>query len=111
MEEFLIPIVMFGATVMCFKIITDYKLRKKIIDSGLVNEKLDGLFQKEVISLASLKWGLVLLGMGAAFVVGTLFIPAEIRDKITIGLILGFGGIGFLIYFGIASAIEKNKKK
>ena len=114
MEDLFVAIVIFGSTVACFKIITDYKLKKKIIESGLVNEKLDSLFPNKLVSLSSLKWGLVLLGIGLAFIIGALFvpfIPDEMKNKITIGLMLGFGGIGFLIYYAIASSKESSKNK
>ena len=46
----------------------------------------------------SIRWGLVLIGIGAALFLGNLF-PEHINDEMTIGFIFFFSGLAFLVYY------------
>jgi hypothetical protein len=48
--------------------------------------------------LASLKWGIVLIAIGSAFLIGQTFDP-RISESITVGGMFLLGGIGFLVYY------------
>jgi len=97
--------VIFGSFVTLIKIISDNRIRREIVASGKVDENLKHLFLKgEAASgsiLSSMKWGLVCVAVGLAFILGQLF-PYRISDEITFGLLFIFSGIALLIYFFIA---------
>ncbi|MFQ5584110.1 MAG: DUF6249 domain-containing protein, partial [Calditrichia bacterium] len=101
MIEILIPIALFISMVAIVKILDDNKTRRKLIDKGLVGEDVKFLYQSTSQPLSSVKWGLVLIGLGLALLIGQ-FAGEDISDTITIGLMFLFAGIGFLIYYGIA---------
>jgi hypothetical protein len=85
------------------KTISDHRLRNRLIDKGLVNEKVQHLFASEsgLKSLSSLKWGMVLVAIGAAALISQL-LPYYADGEITIGLMFVFAGAAFLIYYPIA---------
>ena len=102
-EGVLIPLVVFGAIIAIAKIITDTMTRHRLIAKGMVDEKVKHLFIKDaqLQRLSSLKWGMVLVGIGVALVIGQL---AEdyITGESVFGLMFIFAGMAFLIYYGIA---------
>jgi len=105
LEEILVPFVIFGAIVMIIKIVTDYRTRKELIAKGEVNENIKFLYEKYSVKsnvLNNVKWGLVLLGIGLAMVSKQIF-NDFITDESVLGLMFVFSGIGFLVYYGIAS--------
>ncbi|MDN5212288.1 hypothetical protein QQ020_09520 [Fulvivirgaceae bacterium BMA12] len=84
------------------KVITDYTLKKKMIDKGYVDEESQALFKKEQSisnNYASLKWGLITFCAGLALIL-LEFIPYEADDSpLPFGLIAIFVATGFLIYY------------
>ena len=54
--------------------------------------------RRAVDPLSSVKWGMVLVGIGLALLVGNLF-PYDINEGMTFGLMFLFAGIAFLIYY------------
>ena len=112
--EFLIPITIFIVFGYIIKIISDNRVRNKLIEKGLVNEDVKNLYADRLAdrNLSSLKWGLVLVGIGLAFFIGQMF-REEIANEITAGGMFVFAGIGFLVYYFIAKKItgdEENSK-
>ncbi len=103
LENILIPAVVFTAIVAIVKIISDTMTRHRLIAKGMVDEKVKHLFIKsaQLQRLSSLKWGMVLVGIGVALVIGQL---AEdyITGESVFGLMFIFAGVAFLIYYGIA---------
>ena len=87
------------------KVISDNRIRKRLIESGKIDEKLQFLYmdggKKESSPLSSLKWGLVLVALGLALFVGQ-FLPYEMEGEGTIGTMFLFSGIAFLIYYNIS---------
>lgn len=102
-EEILIPFVVFGAFVAIAKIIADTRIRSKLIAQGLVDEKAKYLFMKDaqLSRLSSLKWGLVLVGLGLALMISYIW-PEMLEDGGTFGLMFIFAGVAFLIYYAVA---------
>ena len=84
------------------KVITDYILRKKMIEKGYVDADSQALFKKEQsISnrYASLKWGLIIFCAGLALMI-LEFLPYSAEDSpLPFGLIAIFVAGGFLIYY------------
>jgi uncharacterized membrane protein len=102
-EEILIPFVIFSAIVAIVKIISDTMTRHRLIAKGMVDEKVKHLFIKDaqLQRLSSLKWGMVLIGIGVALVISQ-FAEDYITDESVFGLMFIFAGVAFLIYYGIA---------
>jgi hypothetical protein len=86
------------------KMLSDNRTRRKLIEKGLVDEKVKYLFMdkpKEYVS-SSLKWGMVLIAIGLAVFVGQM-VPKELVEEVTIGAMFVFGGLALVIYYAIAS--------
>ncbi|HQL24920.1 MAG TPA: hypothetical protein PKY95_10930, partial [candidate division Zixibacteria bacterium] len=100
--DVLIPLVIFGTGVVIVKLVLDYKLRRQILEKGPVDDKAQRflLREAELARLSSLKWGMVLVGLGIALLVGYMN-PDMFDDGGVFGLMLVLAGIGFLIYFAV----------
>ena len=115
--EFVGPVGSFIVMGFIVKIILDYRIKRRLIDKGALDENVKFLFYNrlEQYTPTSLKWGLILIGLGLAVVVGDMFPYNYDRGEITFSLMLLFAGIGLLIYYFIANkkmnefkAAEKN---
>ena len=102
MQEVLIVLIIFTSIVYVIKSILDHRLRRRLIDSGNLDEKSTRLiFQSDNSKLQylnAIRWGLVLIGIGAALFLGNLF-PVHITQEMTIGFIFFFSGLAFLVYY------------
>jgi hypothetical protein len=90
-----------GATMVLFtRTISDYILKKKMIEKGYVNEDTQAIFKRntEENKYASLKWGLIILFAGASLVLMD-FIPYDTHSPLPYGLFAVFVSLGFLIYY------------
>lgn len=101
--ELLVPITFFLAVVMIIKIISDNRLRQRLIEKGMVDENVKNLYASsmDIQPLSSIKWGLVLIGIGLALLINRLW-PYYFSDEAALGLMFLFAGLGFLIYYFIA---------
>ncbi len=106
-------LIIFGACAIVIKTVSDNALRRRIIDKGELSEHVKYLFFRpeglERAPLSSVRWGLVLIGLGAAIFVGRLF-PYDIYESVTLGLMMLFAGLGFVIYYFLAKRAVKNKE-
>ena len=102
--EAIAPVAVFGGFVWIIKIICDYKTRNKLIDKGLVDEKVKFLYRdgSATRALSNLKWGIVLIGIGLAAMMGYWF-PRTFSEEGVIGLMFLFAGLGFLTYYFVAA--------
>ena len=111
MEE-LVPMVVvaiiFGTLVLIIKIVSDNRIRKNLIDSGQVDEKAKFLYlkgeRKPTDPLSSMKWGMVMVGIGLALLIGQVvnqFMYLGDAEGVTFGLMFLFSGIAFLIYYNL----------
>ncbi len=102
-SEILIPAIIFGAIVAIVKIVAETKTRHKLIEKGMVDDKVKHLFMRtaELQRLSSLKWGMVLVAIGLSLLISYIW-PDLFDDGGTIGLMFLFAGVAFLIYYGIA---------
>jgi len=112
LENILIPAVVFAAIIAVVKIITDTMTRHRLIDKGMVDERVKNLFVKDaqLQRLSSLKWGMVLIGIGLALFLSQIA-DEYISDQSIFGLIFLFAGIAFLIYYGIAQKYINGTKE
>ncbi|HEX7402146.1 MAG TPA: DUF6249 domain-containing protein [candidate division Zixibacteria bacterium] len=112
MWEMIPLIVMFLVVPVIIKMLSDNKTRRKLIEKGLVDEKVKYLFMdkpKEYVS-SSLKWGMVLIAVGLAVFIGQMA-PKEMMEEVTIGAMFVLGGLALVIYYAIASKKIKEQGK
>ncbi len=100
----------FGASIYLFtKIMTDYILKKKMIEKGFVNDDTQAIFKTQISNDArysSLKWGLITLAAGLALV--TLeYLDFRSDSPLPYGLLAVFISVGFLAYYFI---VQRNSK-
>ena len=111
MEAALIVGIVFFSLVAMVKLLTDWRTRRHLIEKGVVDERVKQLFGiSELSVLSNLKWGMVLIGVGLASFLSR-WLPYYMDDEGTIGLILIFAGLAFLIYFPIAQKKLKDVER
>jgi hypothetical protein len=113
MEHVLMPIAIigsFGTSLYFFtKVLTDYILKKKMIEKGFVNEESQSIFKSHSVEdnkYSSLKWGLIALSGGVALIVMD---SLEVRPDSTMpyGIFAVSLSIGFLLYFFLVKRAAK----
>jgi len=111
MGAVLIIAVIFLSLVTFTKILADNRTRNKLIERGKLDENVKYLYSGSDYQVASsLKWGFVLIGIGAAFIIGQL-VPEHISEEITIGSIFLLAGIGLVIYYWVAKQMVKKQRE
>jgi hypothetical protein len=100
--EIFIPISLFIVIAYIIKVISDNRVRHRLIEKGQVDESIKNVFMENTVlkSLQSLKWGMVLIALGLALFIGQ-FMPYDIREEITVGGMFLFAGIALLIYYSV----------
>ena len=91
--------IIFTGIVSIINAFLNYKLKRKLIESGQVNDtSINILGEQEEGKYSALKWGLVILfgGLGLTLLE---FIPHNINSPLPYGLVSSFVAIGFLIYY------------
>ncbi len=103
--EILIPISLFYIVYLIIKTVSDNRLRQKLIDKGLVDEKVKYLFVKnsELQPMPSLKWGIVLIAIGVALFVNAMF-PLLMEGPASFGFVSVLAGLAFIVYYFIAKS-------
>ncbi|KPJ59367.1 MAG: hypothetical protein AMJ46_11570 [Latescibacteria bacterium DG_63] len=92
------------------KTISDNKTKRRLIEKGVVDDKLTTLFDErpELRIVAVLKWAFVLIGIGAAVLLGQLAPQHQSREYM-MALMFLFAGIGLVLYYVIARHTFKSK--
>jgi len=119
--EDLVPMVVvaviFGTLVLIIKIISDNRIRASLIESGQVDEKAKFLYlrgdRRPADPLSSVKWGMVLVGVGLALIIGQFvnqFMYFGDVEGLTFGLMCLFAGIAFLIYYNLKRKESANSE-
>lgn len=110
--DFIIPIALFMIVAYVIKVLSDNRVRNKLIEKGIIDENVKYLYEnrQEYKNFSSLKWGLVLIGLGLALFIGQLF-PGPISDEMTVGGMFLFAGIAFTIYYFIARKYLKTNEQ
>ena len=86
-------------------------MRKKLIEKGLVDKNVKYLFKYGSPAQSSLKWGMVLVGIGIAIIIGRL-VPYRWSDEVTVSAIFILAGLALIIYYIISPrVINGNDKK
>ena len=106
LKSVLMPLVILGTigmTLIWFtRTISDYILKKKMIEKGYVNEDTQAIFKRntEDNRFSSLKWGLIILFAGIALITME-YIPHDAESPLPYGLFAMSVSLGFLIYYFI----------
>jgi hypothetical protein len=116
LRDVLMPITIigtFGSVIYFFtKVMTDYILKKKMIDKGFVNDDTQAIFKQQQTGenkFASLKWGLIIFFAGLSLIIME-FIPTDPQSPLPYGLFALSVSLGFLIYyFLIKKELNENK--
>jgi len=104
LRDVLMPLVILGSIggsiVLFTRTISDYILKKKMIEKGYVNEDTQAIFKRNTDEnrFSSLKWGLIILFAGLSLVLMD-FIDYDTRSPLPYGLFAVFVSLGFLIYY------------
>ena len=99
------------ALAFIIKMLLDHRLKSRLIDKGLVDEKVKYLYDNTVKGsiLNNLKWGLVLCAIGIAALASWWF-PGFIEEEGILGMMFLLAGIALLIYYFIApKLIDSNR--
>jgi hypothetical protein len=107
---FIVAIIFF-ALLGAVKVFADNRIRSKLIDKGLVDENVKYLYggHMDANVPSAMKWGLVLIGVGTAFLIGQL-VPYEMEMEVTIGAMFVLAGLGLMIYYFLAKSMMKKDR-
>ena len=117
LKDILMPITIigsFGTSIYFFtKVMTDYILKKKMIDKGFVNDDTQAIFKTQSEGnenkYSSLKWGLITFFAGISLIVME-YIPATPDSPLPYGLFAVSVSLGFLIYYFMVKKEIESKK-
>jgi hypothetical protein len=91
----------FGLALLFFtRAITDYILKKKMIEKGFVNDDTQAIFKRhtEENKFSTLKWGLIILTGGIALII-LEYVPYERESPLPYGIFAVAVSLGFLAYY------------
>ena len=112
-NEVLMPISIFGsfgaALYFFTKVLTDYMLKKKMIEKGYVNEDTQAIFKTHASDgrFGSLKWGLLTLSFGIGLILMD-YLEVRSDSPLPYGLLAVALSVGFLAYYAL---VKKELKK
>ncbi len=90
-----------------------HKERTKLMDMGLSPQEARDYFREQERKpknpLSSMKWGILLTMIGMGLFIGILLDEAGFKDSLTGVMVLLFGGLGFIIYYFVASSKLKKE--
>jgi F0F1-type ATP synthase assembly protein I len=90
-----------------YSIYIKHKERTKLMDMGLTPQEAREYFRdmekKPKSPLGTLKWGILFTMVGIGLFIGILLDEAGFKDELTGVMVLLFGGLGFIIYYIVAS--------
>ena len=90
------------------RVVTDYILKKKMIEKGFVNDDTQAIFKQHTSDnrYSSLKWGMIIFFAGMALIIME-FIPTSPDSPLPYGLLAVSISLGFLIYYFM---VQKDSK-
>ncbi|WP_370086278.1 DUF6249 domain-containing protein [Ekhidna sp.] len=100
----LIPMIaiisVFGSVILFVSTLTNYSLKKKLIDKDMVNPETANLFKKQDNKQSALKWGLIVLfgGLGL-IIIDSMGLDGD--EAMPYGIEAVCISIGFLIYYAM----------
>ena len=105
--EILIPITLFICIVYAIKVVVDARVRSKLVASNGSEELVRSTLQGEELQRrhASLRWGILLLSMAAAFVLIEAFGWDEVTPGV-VAVLLAATGAGNLISYAVSRRMQ-----
>lgn len=107
LRDILMPMVILGTCggviILFVKTLTDYILKKKLIERGLVNAEAQTLFKQQASEdnkYTSLKWGLIIFFGGLSLII-IEYVPHDRESPLPYGIFSLAVSLGFLIYYFI----------
>ncbi|MBS1680728.1 MAG: hypothetical protein JST48_03375 [Bacteroidetes bacterium] len=113
LREVLMPLTIFGsfgaALYFFASVMTNYILKKKMIEKGFVTDDTQAIFKQNTFENkhVSLKWGLITFFAGLSLIIME-YIPVRPQSPLPYGLFAVSVSLGFLIYYFIVKN-ETNK--
>lgn len=107
--EILVPIAFFAVIGWIVKVISDNRIRRKVLDQRVSDELAEAILKENAAApsaLSALKWGLIVLATGGALVLVQL-LSIDADEPLTFGLIFLAAGAGLIAYYLIASQDEE----
>lgn len=113
LQEVLMPISIIGTIafgiITLVRTLTEYYLRKRLIEKGMVGvDSAEILKKQETSPYPALKWGLVTLSGGLGLILLEM-IPYEYQSPLPYGILASTLSGGFLAYFILTQTIFKQK--
>jgi hypothetical protein len=111
LREVLMPIAVLGSfsfgLYIIIKTLTDYYLRKKMVEKGIIGDDAGQLLQKQAENkYGALKWGLIILSGGIGLMLLEM-IDYDQSSPLPYGILATCLSIGFLAYFLIVQRLNK----
>ena len=102
----LIPIVLFICITYAIKAVVDARVRGRMVEAGGSQEMVNAIMRDEELRRrhSSLRWGIVLLSVGAGFGLIQWFGWQNVTPGM-IAVLVGATGLGNLVFFAIARRI------
>ena len=92
-----------------------HKERTKLMDMGLTPQEARDYFREQEKKpknpLNTLKWGIIFTMIGIGLFIGIVLDEAGFKDELTGVMVLVFGGLGFIIYYFVASSKLKKDQQ
>ena len=104
LRDVLMPLTIMGSFAtgiyLFTKVMTDYLLKKKMVDKGFVNDDTQAIFKQHTgeNKFSSLKWGLIIFFAGLALIIME-YVPVGPESPLPYGLFALSVSLGFLIYY------------
>ncbi|MEL7145303.1 MAG: DUF6249 domain-containing protein [Bacteroidota bacterium] len=115
MSSTLIPFTVLATIGLTFygvtKLLTDYYLRKKMVEKGLVGEDASSILAKDYEQMSrysSLKWGLIVVSAGIGFLINNVVGDFEREPSLALAILAISIGLGFLVYYFIVNGKTKS---
>jgi len=114
LKDILMPLTIigsFGASIYFFTwVMTNYILKKKMIEKGFVNDDTQAIFKQhagEDNKYGPLKWGLIIFFAGLSLII-MQYVPVQPQSPLPYGLFAVAVSLGFLIYYFL---VKKENQK
>ncbi|MCK5126677.1 MAG: hypothetical protein KAR42_10510 [candidate division Zixibacteria bacterium] len=107
-EVIIVPVI-FGVFALVLKWWMEYRLKTKLIEKGMVDERVKILGSNTMgkFTSSSLKWGIVFVLVGGAMLVIRM-LPVYIEGETILGVMLLAAGVGLLLFYFIDGIMRKN---
>lgn len=103
----------FGTFILFIKYLTNYWLKKKMIDQGLGSENVAEFFKNhnsDTGKYSSLKWGFISLFGGIGLIVINYLPYRSMDGPMPFGVFAVFVSLGFLLYYFYVKGQEDKEK-